>query len=679
MNFDSLYDQGFARVCSATLEVTLADPMTNAQRVIAASQQASAEGAALVVFPELSLTGYSLDDLFTQDVLFDAVDDAVAYIRDESAELLPVIAVGAPVRSHTRTFNCVIVIHRGKILGVKPKQYVPNYREFYEARWFTPGTQWHDLTSVSIAGEEVVCSRDLLCEATDVPGFRLYFDVCEDLWVPVPPSAHATNAGTTIVANLSASPVTVGRARDRHLMCQSASARQHCAYVFSAAGEGESTTDLAWDGHSLIYENGVLLAENERFRPGLQLTYADIDLDLLRREQQQMNTFDGAGEDSYYPEIVEFQLDPPRTDIGLRRDVDRFPFVPVDAAMLNQDCYEAYNIQVAGLVQRLQAIGNPQPVIGISGGLDSTQALLVCAKAMDVLERPRSDILAYTMPGFATSEHTKNNAIELCQTIGATIEELDIRPVATQMLKDMGHPFGRGEEVYDVTFENVQAGLRTDFLFRIANARRGIVIGTGDLSELALGWCTYGVGDQMSHYSVNPGIPKTLMQHLIRWVIATDHFGSEVNSTLQSILDTEISPELIPRREGEKPQSTQDSIGPYALQDFNLFYTLRYGFTPEKIAFLAHHAWSEIERGSWPANVSDSDRVEYSLQEILSWMRLFYRRFFTSQFKRSALPNGPKVVAGGALSPRGDWRMPSDAVADAWLARLDALIDEVNR
>lgn len=676
MNFHGLYDQGFVRVCSATLEVALADPMENARRMMEATRQASDEGAGLIVFPELSMTGYSIDDLLTQDVLYDAVDEAVAYIRDQSVELLPVIVVGAPVRSHTQAFNCAIVIHRGKILGVKPKHYVPNYREFYESRWFTPASEWTDLASVWIGGDEVAFNRDLLCEATDIPGFRLYVDICEDLWVPVPPSARATSSGTTVVANLSASPVTVGRARDRHLMCQSASSRQHCAYVYSAAGEGESTTDLAWDGHSLIYENGVLLAENERFQSGVHLTYADIDLDMLRREQQQMNTFeDSLHANSCYPEIVQFELNPPRTDIGLRREVDRFPFVPADDAMLNQDCYEAYNIQVAGLVQRLKAIGNPHPVIGISGGLDSTQALLVCAKAMDVLGRPRSDILAFTMPGFATSDHTKNNAIALCQDIGTTFEELDIRPAATQMLKDMGHPFGQGKKVYDVTFENVQAGLRTDFLFRIANARRGIVIGTGDLSELALGWCTYGVGDQMSHYSVNPGIPKTLMQHLIRWVIATDHFGTDVNDTLQSILDTEISPELIPTSEGEKPQSTQDSIGPYALQDFNLFYTLRYGFTPEKIAFLAQHAWSDRERGSWPANVSEGDRVEYSLAEILSWMRLFYQRFFTSQFKRSALPNGPKVVAGGSLSPRGDWRMPSDAAASAWLARIDALID----
>ncbi|MDO5729557.1 MAG: NAD(+) synthase [Actinomycetaceae bacterium] len=678
MNFHSLYDQGFARVCSATLEVALANPVENARRIIATTRQASEDGAALIVFPELSITGYSIDDLFTQDVLYDAVDEAIALIRDASVDLLPVILVGAPIRTNTQTFNCAVAIHRGTILAVKAKRCIPNYREFYEARWFASTNGWADVEEISLAGEQVQLSRDLVLRATDVNNLSISIDICEDLWVPTPMSANTCASGVTVVANLSASPVTVGRARDRHLMCQSASARQHCAYVYSAAGEGESTTDLAWDGHSLIYENGDLLAENERFRPGTQLTYADIDLDRLTHEQRQMTTFAQAAEqNAVFGQVVDFELNPPRTDRGLRRTVDRFPFVPADDSMLDQDCYEAYNIQVSGLVQRLKAIGNPHPVIGISGGLDSTQALLVCAKAMDVLGRPRSDILAFTMPGFATSDHTKKNAVDLCTSIGTTFEELDIRPAATQMLTDMGHPFGRGEEVYDVTFENVQAGLRTDFLFRIANARRGIVIGTGDLSELALGWCTYGVGDHMSHYSVNPGIPKTLMQHLIRWVIATDHFGHDVNGTLQSILDTEISPELIPSRDGEKPQSTQASIGPYALQDFNLFYTLRYGYRPEKIAFLAHHAWSDRERGQWPAHVSEEDRVEYSLDEIIRWLRLFIKRFFMSQFKRSALPNGPKVVAGGSLSPRGDWRMPSDASSAMWLARVDALADSL--
>lgn len=341
---------------------------------------------------------------------------------------------------------------------------------------------------------------------------------------------------------------------------------------------------------------------------------------------------------------------------------------------MDEDCFEAYNIQVTSLIRRLQSIGpNVKPVLGVSGGLDSTHALLVCAEAMDRLGRPREDILTFTMPGFATTEHTRSNAQKLAEALGTTFATLDIRPTATQMLREMGHPAGHGEEVYDVTFENVQAGLRTDFLFRIANDRGGIVIGTGDLSELALGWCTYGVGDHMSHYSVNPGIPKTLMQHLVRWVVSSGKFAEPVNETLRSILATEITPELIPLREGEQPQSTQSSIGPYALHDFTLYYSLKYGYRVEKIAFCAWHAWRDISEGAWPANFPESERVAYDLPEILMWMRLFFRRFFQNQFKRTAVPNGVKVMPAGSLSPRGDWRMPSDASSAAWLQRIDDL------
>ena len=362
----------------------------------------------------------------------------------------------------------------------------------------------------------------------------------------------------------------------------------------------------------------------------------------------------------------------PTGDLGLRRTVDRFPFVPDDPERLALDCYEAYNIQVSGLEQRLRAIGNPKIVIGVSGGLDSTQALIVAAKAMDRLGRPRSDILAYTMPGFATSSGTKDNATRLSTALGVDFAELDIRPAARQLLSDLGHPFATGDPVYDVTFENVQAGLRTDYLFRIANHRGGIVLGTGDLSELALGWCTYGVGDQMSHYAVNSGVPKTLIQHLIRWVISTEQFDPETDAVLRLILDQEISPELVPVAEGERPQSTEDSIGPYALQDFTLFQVLRNGFPPSRIAFLAEHAWSDATTGNWPPGFDDGRRPAYDLPTIRRWLEVFVKRFFAfSQFKRSALPNGPKVVAGGALSPRGDWRAPSDGNARVWLDELD--------
>ena len=368
---------------------------------------------------------------------------------------------------------------------------------------------------------------------------------------------------------------------------------------------------------------------------------------------------------------VAFELQPPTGDIGLRRKVDRYPFVPDDPARLALDCYEAYNIQVSGLEQRLSAIGQPKIIIGVSGGLDSTHALIVAAKAMDRLGRPRSDIHAFTMPGFATGEATKSYATRLSESLGVNFETLPITDAAGQMLKDLGHPYAKGEEVYDITFENVQAGLRTDYLFRLANHRGGIVLGTGDLSELALGWCTYGVGDQMSHYNVNGGVPKTLIQHLIRWVMDTGQFEAETNDVLEEILAQEITPELIPSREDQLPQRTEDSTGPYSLQDFTLFHVIRRGYRPSKIAFLSWHAWHDAEAGEWPPNFPEEGRIAFDLPVIREWLEVFVKRFFASQFKRSALPNGPKVSAGGTMSPRGDWRMPSDASAAAWLAELE--------
>ena len=417
----------------------------------------------------------------------------------------------------------------------------------------------------------------------------------------------------------------------------------------------------------------MLLAETERFSAGDQRAVADVDVDLLLQERRRMGTFDdnrrAHAERTGDFRTIGFSLDPPDRDLGLLRTVERYPFVPADVARLDLDCYEAYNIQVAGLQQRLRAIGDPKVVIGVSGGLDSTHALIVAAQAMDRAGRPRSDILGFTLPGFATSAGTKTNAHKLMDALGITAEELDITPTARLMLEEIGHPFARGEEVYDVTFENVQAGLRTDYLFRIANQRGGIVLGTGDLSELALGWATYGVGDQMSHYNVNGGVPKTFIQHLIRWVIKTEQFEAEVGETLASILDTEISPELVP---GEELQSTESQIGPYALHDFALFYTLRYGFRPSKIGFMAWHAWRDVGEGEWPPNFPEDKRVAYDRPEIRRWLELFCTRFFAfAQFKRSALPNGPKVSAGGSLSPRGDWRAPSDGSAAAWLRDLE--------
>ncbi len=677
MSFHSLYRHGFARVATAVPVTRIADPATNAERHVGLARQAHDKGAAVCVFPELGLSGYAIEDLLMQDVLLDAVGEAVDTLVAASADLLPVLLVGAPVRFGVRVYNCALVIHRGALLGCVPKTYLPTYREFYEARHFASGAGILG-AAVRIGAQEAPFGTDLLFEAADVPGLCLGVEICEDMWIPVPPGAEAALAGATILANLSGSPITIGRAASRSLLCQSSSARCLAAYIYAAAGAGESTTDLAWDGQTSIYENGVLLAEGERFAAGEQLTVADVDLDLLRQERAGMGTFDDnrrvhATRTGAYRR-VPFRLDPPAGDLGLARQVDRFPFVPDDPSRLAQDCYEGYSIQVAGLAQRLEATGQRRAVIGVSGGLDSTHALIVTAKAFDRLGWPRTDILAYTMPGFATSDETKANAHALMASLGVAAAELDIRPAARAMLETMRHPFGRGEPVYDVTFENVQAGLRTDFLFRLANQNGGIVIGTGDLSELALGWCTYGVGDQMSHYNVNAGVPKTLIQHLIRWVVSSGQFehGAGVNGTLLAILETEISPELVPVGAGETPQSTEAKIGPYELQDFNLFYTLRYGFRPSKIAFLARHAWGDPARGAWPPGFPEAKRRAYDLETIRDWLELFIRRFFAfAQFKRSALPNGPKVAAGGSLSPRGDWRAPSDGNAAAWLEELD--------
>jgi NAD+ synthase (glutamine-hydrolysing) len=679
MDFYSAYRHGFVRVAACTHHSTIADPVANAESVLRIARTCHDDSVGLAIFPELTLSGYSIEDILLQDALLDAVEDALLDVVAASAELMPVLVIGAPLRYHHRIYNTAVVIHRGRVLGVAPKSYLPTYREFYERRQMAAGDDIRG--AIRIGNADVPFGPDLLFTATDLPGFVLHVEICEDMFVPIPPSAQAALAGATVLANLSGSPITVGRAEDRCLLARSASSRCLAAYVYAAAGEGESTTDLAWDGQTMVWENGVCLAQSERFPLGEQRSVADVDLELLRSERLRMGTFDdnrihhGLTAESF--RRVEFRLDPPAGDIGLRREIERFPFVPADPSRLEQDCYEAYNIQVSGLEQRLRALNYPKVVLGLSGGLDSTHALIVAAKAMDREGRPRSDILAFTLPGFATGERTKGNAIRLAEALGVTFETIDITATAELMLKEMDHPFARGEKVYDVTFENVQAGLRTDYLFRLANQRGGIVLGTGDLSELALGWSTYGVGDQMSHYNVNGGVPKTLIQHLIRWVISSNQFEDAVDDVLESVLDTEISPELIPTGEDEEIQSSESKVGPYVLQDFSLFQVLRYGFRPSKVAFLAWHAWSDPERGDWPVGFPDDKRPAYSLKEIRQWLQVFAQRFYSfAQFKRSAMPNGPKVSHGGSLSPRGDWRAPSDMSARTWLDEIEREVPE---
>ncbi|MBP7242684.1 NAD(+) synthase [Amaricoccus sp.] len=676
--FRSMHRHGFVRVATCTPRVRPADVGFNRDAILAEARRADAAHVDLAVFPELCVSSYAIDDLHLQAALLDAVAVALGEIAAASATLAPVLLVGAPLRHEGRLYNCAVAIARGEILGVTPKSYLPNYREYYEKRWFAHGRSVAGET-IRVAGRGAPFGSDLIFEAEDLPGFVFHAEICEDFWSAVPPSSLAALAGATILANLSASNIVIGKSDERHLLCASQSARAVAAYAYSAAGPGESTTDLAWDGQGVIYELGDLLAESDRFPAEPQLTVADVDAGRILAERMRMGTYGDAAEALTGRPFrrVRFAHRPDPGDIGLARRIRRFPYVPNRKTHLDQDCYEAFNIQVEGLRRRFEATRAAHMVIGVSGGLDSTHALIVAAKVCDRLGLPRTTILGFTMPGFATGETTKANAWRLMRALGVAAEEIDIRPAARQMLADMRHPFAAGEPVYDIAFENVQAGLRTDYLFRLANQRDGFVIGTGDLSELALGWCTYGVGDQMSHYAVNAGVPKTLIQYLIRWAESTDQFDRATDAVLEDILATEISPELIPPMPGQPIQSTEATIGPYELHDFFLYHILRYGLAPSKVAYLALEAWSDVEKGSWPIDFPQSARRAYDLATIRKWLEVFLRRFFaTSQFKRSAIPNGPKVSAGGALSPRGDWRAPSDGSAAPWLDELAANVPE---
>ena len=676
-DFHSLYSHDFLRLAAAVPRVEGADPRFNLEQHLKLARAADAEHAGLIAFPELGLSAYAIDDLLLQDALLEAVEAAVADLAQASRDLYPVLVVGAPLRDRGRLYNAAIAIHRGRILGVVPKTYLPNYREFYERRHFTSGAGVVS-QSLTLAGQDVPFGTDLIFRSTGSVPFSFHVEICEDVWVPIPPSSLGALAGAEVLVNLSASNITIGKARMRRLLCASQSARAQAAYLYTAAGPGESTTDLAWDGQAGIFECGEALAETQRFT-GDVTAYADVDLGRIRQERMRMNSFgdNAQAEQARIAALrrIDFALDAPTVTVPLARPVERFPFVPSDPARLAEDCYEAYNIQVEGLAKRIVASHAQTLVIGVSGGLDSTQALIVAAQAMDRLGRPRSQILAYTLPGLATSDATRANAWALIKAVGATGQEIDIKPAAKLMLADIGHPFARGEPVYDVTFENVQAGLRTDYLFRLANQNGGIVVGTGDLSELALGWCTYGVGDQMAHYNVNSGVSKTLIQHLIRFVADSGDVDGETAKLLIAILATEISPELVPADAAGALQSTEAMIGPYALHDFFLFCIARCGFRPSKVAFLALAAWGDASAGRWPEHTPQAARRAFRLAEIRHWLEVFLTRFFAaSQFKRSAMPNGPKISSSGALSPRGDWRAPSDVSAAVWLAELAAKV-----
>jgi NAD+ synthase (glutamine-hydrolysing) len=670
--FFNLYNHGFIRAAVCLPEVRVADVSFNTAETIDLIRQAAGKKAVFVLFPELGLSAYSNDDLFQQEALLEGVLAAIQKVAAATRDLNIIVAIGAPLRLDFRLFNAGVVLYRGKIMGVALKSYLPNYREFYEGRQFCPAEE-AIVKTISVCGqEEIPCGADLIFTVAGIPHFRLFLEMCEDLWVPIPPSSFAALAGATVIGNLSASNATIGKAEYRRSLAANQSARCLAAYLYAAAGPGESTTDLAWDGHALIYENGNMLAESERFADHSQIITADIDLDRLAQDRMRQTTFSKNAlthqEKLARFRTVKIKADPITERLLLQRQYARFPYIPADAARRDERCYEAYNIQVQGLSQRLKSSGIEKVAIGVSGGLDSTHALIVATRTMDMLKIPRANVLAYTMPGFATSEKTHRNALRLMESLGVEAGEIDIRPSCMQMLRDIGHPFAEGKAVYDVTFENIQAGERTSHLFRIANNRNALVVGTGDLSELALGWCTYGVGDHISHYNVNSSVPKTLIQHLIRWVAKSSLYSPATAAVLLDILETEISPELIPGEKDAQPfQRTEEIVGPYELQDFNTFYTTRFGYLPTKIAFMAWCAWQDKSKGDWP-DVPVAKRNQYTIGEIRRWLDVFLYRFFqTSQFKRSCIPNGPKVGSGGSLSPRGDYRAPSDSQAAVWL------------
>jgi NAD+ synthase (glutamine-hydrolysing) len=677
--FGAIHRHGFVRVAAASPTGSTGDVTFNVDQAVALARQADEKACDLVIFPELNISSYAVDDLHLQEAFLDAVEQGLARFCEETAKLSPVLVVGAPLRRGGRLYNGAVAVSRGRILGVVPKSYLPNYREYYEKRWFASGIGLDGL-EIAVAGQSAPFGPDLIFAADDLGDFVFHLEICEDFWAPQPPSIRGALAGALILCNLSASNITIGKADERKMLCASQSTRCCAAYVYAASGPGESTTDLAWDGQGVVYELGEPLAESRRFDMASELCVADVDVERLRLERTRTPTFNDNAAAAGHPEKnvrrIRFEHKPSRADIGFQRRLRRFPFVPNRVERLDQDCYEAFNIQVQGLARRLLATGGDKIVIGVSGGLDSTHALIVAARTCDYLGVARSNILGFTMPGFATGEETKANAWALIKALGVAGEEIDIRPAAMQMLADLGHPFAKGEPAYDITFENVQAGLRTDYLFRLANQRNGFVAGTGDLSEMALGWSTYGVGDQMSHYGVNAGIPKTLIQYLIRWAVKTGQFDAGTNRILEAILAMKISPELVPADDAAGIQSTEERIGPYELHDFFLFHILRSGQKPSKVAFLAWQAWKDAAAGLWPAGHPDALRRAYDLDTIRKWLEIFLHRFFeTSQFKRTATPNSPKVSSGGSLSPRGDWRAPADGNAGPWLEELRAAFE----
>ena len=634
---------GFIKVAAGTPKIRVADCRYNAEQIFTMMREADKQGVKVLCLPELCLTGYTCGDLFLQDTLLCGAEEGLQTILEATRNLDMVTVLGLPVRCKwdNKLYNCAAVIQSGEILGLVPKTYLPNYGEFYEQRWFASGAGVE--TSVDLCGETVDMDAAGLFACEKVPNLVLGVEICEDLWATEPPSARLARGGATVILNLSASNELVGKSGYRRNLVVGQSGRLVCGYVYADAGEGESTTDLVFTGHNMIAENGALLAER-RFATGL--TISEIDVDRLAYERRRMTTFNGQRQADLWR--ASFSL--PLEETRLTRAVSPAPFVPADAEDRAERCNEILKIAALGLKKRLEHTGARTAVVGLSGGLDSTLAILITAVAMKLLDRPASDIIAVTMPCFGTTDRTRDNAVELAERLGATLKRIDIGSAVKVHFKDIGQSM----EDHSVTFENGQARERTQVLMDIANQNGGLVIGTGDLSELALGWATYN-GDHMSMYGVNAGIPKTLVRHLVAFV--SDDKGSEdprLSAVLDDILDTPVSPELLPAIEGKISQKTEDLVGPYELHDFFLYYAVRWGFPPRKVFRLAEHALGRT----------------YDRATILKWLNNFYRRFFTQQFKRSCLPDGPKV-GSVTLSPRGDWRMPSDAVAALWMEELE--------
>ncbi len=636
-------DYGFIKVAAATPKIKVADVDCNTELICNQIDEAAKNGAKVLVFPELCLTGYTCSDLFWQSLMLEKVKEKTIEIARYSKDYDMLIMVGIPYEHNGKLYNVAVVLHKGKILGMVTKKHLPNYSEFYEARHFTKG--FEKTVTVDFAGQKVPMGMNILFKCENRPDMVIGVEICEDLWVPNPPSIRHTMAGATIIANLSASDEVTGKSIYRRDLVAGQSARLICGYIYADAGEGESSTDLVYSAHNMIAENGRMLAEAKRFIN--QTVYGDIDLDRIKNERRKMTTYDSKDEEDYT--VVTFEMNMDNNELSTK--INNMPFVPGDIAKRNERCEEILTIQAMGLKKRLEHTNAKSVVIGISGGLDSTLALLVTVRAFDMLRRDRKGIVAVTMPGFGTTDRTYDNALKMIEKLGTTFIEINISDAANEHFKAIGHD----SSIHDVTYENVQARQRTLYLMNLANQYNGFVVGTGDLSELALGWATYN-GDHMSMYGVNASIPKTLVRHLVRYYADTCE-DIELNKVLIDVLDTPVSPELLPPQDnGEIAQKTEDLVGPYELHDFFMYYMLRLGYTPKKIYYLARNAFEGI----------------YDDETILKWLKTFYRRFFAQQFKRSCLPDGPKVGTV-AVSPRGDLRMPSDACATIWLKELEEI------